>query len=441
MMTVAGMLFMSSCGNNNTGGSEDLYAELEDALYKASDGVGPSFYTLPASDDFAAIPQDPNNPLTAEKVELGKLLFHETGIAVNPMNLISVRTFSCASCHHADAGFQANLTQGIGEGGLGFGLSGESRTNHPIYMPGLMDVQPVRTPTIMNGAYHECNLWNGQFGATGINKGTEYAWTEETPKENNYLGFQGLETQAIAGQDVHRLDMDEELAIELGYKEMFDEVFPFVAEEERYTQITSGLAIAAYERIVLSNQAPFQKWLKGDVNAMTDVEMRGAITFFTKGECATCHNGPNLANMEFHAIGMEDLNGPNVFNTNPTDGINRGRESFTSRPDDLYCFKVPQLYNLTDSRFYGHGSSIRDLYEVLEYKNNAVKENERVPDQYLSEHFKPLNLTDQELREMYAFIANALHDDDLQRYVPDALPSGLCFPNNDAVSREDLGCN
>ncbi|MFT7588410.1 MAG: cytochrome c peroxidase [Limisphaerales bacterium] len=440
-LVIASAFLLSSCGDNNVPGSEELYIHLHNALKLNSDGIGAPYYTLPESNDLASIPQDPNNPLTAEKVALGQFLFHETAMAVNPENAISIRTFSCSSCHFAEAGFQANRIQGIGEGGLGFGIAGEDRINHPIYMASLLDVQPVRTPSVMNGAWQECNLWNGQFGATGINADTEYAWTEDTPKEKNHLGFQGLETQAIAGLDVHRLEMNPEIAEEHNYIALFDEAFPFVTEGERYSNITAGLAIGAFERSVISNKAPFQQWLKGDLTAMSDVEIRGAITFFTKGECVTCHNGPNLANMEFHSLGMQDLNGPGVFNTNPTDGVNRGRESFSRIPEDLYCFKVPQLYNLRDSKFYGHGSSFRDIYEVLEYKNNGVKENNFVPTNRLSPHFKPLELTEQELRELYAFLNNALYDDQLSRYAPDALPSGLCFPNNDVVSREDLGCN
>ena len=163
---------------------------------------------LPASDDFSKIPQDPLNPLTTEKVELGKLLFHETGIALAPMQEFAEGTFSCASCHFAGAGFQAGRFQGIGDGGIGFGINGEGRTKGALYQGDELDVQPIRSPTIMNGAYQKNMLWNGQFGATGLNEGTEAAWTTGTPKENNFLGFEGLETQAIAGLGVHRMVMD-----------------------------------------------------------------------------------------------------------------------------------------------------------------------------------------------------------------------------------------
>ena len=93
-----------------------LSLELEEALIEASDGIGKSFFELPASDDFASIPQDPLNPLTKDKVALGKLLFHETGLGIHPKLDLGKETYSCASCHFASAGFQACRQQGIGEG-------------------------------------------------------------------------------------------------------------------------------------------------------------------------------------------------------------------------------------------------------------------------------------------------------------------------------------
>ena len=156
--------------------------ELEQLLSTVNSGNGVDFFILPNSDDFANIPQDPNNPITKEKVELGKLLFHETGLAINPENSISTGNFSCASCHFASAGFQAGRFQGIGEGGIGFGENGEGRIKGSLYPGSMLDVQPIRSPSALNMAYQSAILWNGQFGATGPNSGTEYAWTEDTPK-------------------------------------------------------------------------------------------------------------------------------------------------------------------------------------------------------------------------------------------------------------------
>lgn len=420
-----------------------LDMELEEALKTASDGVGKSHFILPASDDFSAIPQDPKNPLTAEKVALGRLLFHETGLADNPMQSISEGKYSCASCHFASAGFQAGRFQGLSEGGIGFGVNGEGRRRNNLYTEEELDVQPVRSPSAMNGAYQINTLWNGQFGGTGLNIGTEDSWTEGTPKAVNVLGFEGLETQAIAGLDVHRLVSNRELVEDLGYKSMFDAAFSDVAEEDRYSEVQAGLAIAAYERTILANEAPFQKWLNGEIGALSQQEKQGAVLFFDKGQCATCHNGPALNAMEFHALGMNDLFDcpEETFKAGPELSDHKGRGGFTGREEDDFKFKVPQLYNLADSPFYGHGSSFRTVAAVLRYKNEALAENSRVPETQLAAGFQPLGLTPSEIDDITVFLERSLRDPNLERYEPTSLLSGNCFPNNDALSREDLGCD
>jgi cytochrome c peroxidase len=440
------LVFLSACrkdDDDNIPTSVD--EQLEDALIASSNGVGKFHYVLPSSTDFSSIPQDPKNPLTTEKVALGKLLYHETGLGISPMMNESAGQYSCASCHFASAGFQANRFQGISEGGQGFGINGEGRERNTNYDEAMLDVQPLRTPSSMNNAFQTNLLWNGQFGATGINTGTDAYWTPGTPIAVNELGYEGLETQAIAGLGVHRMDIESlpNIIEDLGYKAMFDNVFGGFPENERYTKETAGLAIAAYERTLFSNQAPFQKYLKGETNAITTQEKNGAILFFGDAGCASCHNGPGLNNMEFHALGMNDLYTcpEEIFKTSPDDPAHRGRGSFTGQSSDDYKFKVPQLYNMKDSPFYGHGASFRSIRDVVEYKNQANPENQNVPASQLAEDFVPLNLTDQQVDDITAFLKFSLYDPYLDRYVPESLPSGNCFPFNDPIARVDLGCN
>ncbi len=400
-------------------------------------------FTLPDSDNYSAIPQDPLNPISAEKVALGQLLYHETGLGSAPEDNKGMGSYSCASCHFAEAGFQAGRWQGIGEGGMGLGVNGAARVKDPDYAIADIDVQPIRTPTVLNVAYQRNMLWNGQFGATGSNSGTEAFWTPNTPKAVNHLGYEGVEIQAIAGQDVHRLEIDTNFLRQYNYMGMFDAAFPNFAKAERYTAETAGLAIAAYERTLLPNQAPFQRWLKGETEAMSEIEKQGASLFFGKASCAPCHSGPALSSEAFHAFGMNDLSQheQQTFKTPTNDPSNLGRGSFTGRTEDNYKFKVPQLYNLYDSPFYGHGASFNNIREVVAYKNNGQKENERVPTAALSGEFRNLGLSDGEVDAIAAFLENALRDDQLSRYLPPNLPSGNCFPTADVVSKADLGCN
>ncbi len=395
---------------------------------------------LPASNDYNIIPNDAKNSITKAKVELGKLLFHETFLGKNPKMDESMNSYSCASCHHAAAGFQSGLLQGIGEGGIGFGLRGEGRLKSSSYLERDLDVQPIKSPSILNVAYQDVMLWNGQFGAVGSNAGTEANWTVGTPKENNSLGFEGVETQAIAGIGVHRQLIDEDFIKSSSYKALFDVAFPNDTEDNCYTKLNAALAIAAYERTVLSNEAPFQLWLNGDDFAMSDDELQGARLFFDKGQCYTCHSGPGLNGMEFHALGMNDLAGENVL-TVIDEATKKGRGGFTGNSEDDYKFKTPQLYNLKDVDFYGHGGSFTSVRDIISYKNEAVHENSDVSSNKLSSLFHPLNLTDEEVDLIALFVENSLYDPNLKRYQPVSLPSGNCFPNADSQSSIDMGCN
>lgn len=414
-------------------------AELRQLLEAQSNGAGLSYFIMPESNQFDLIPQDPLNPLNSAKVQLGKLLFHEAGVGLHAkLPEEGAMTYTCASCHHAAAGFQAGRAQGIGEGGVGFGIRGEAREPNPAYPHDSLDIQPIRTPTAMNGAWQELMLWNGQFGAVGANEGTEDRWAMGTPIFNNFFGHHGLETQAIAGMTVHRQFLDENVCETYPmYEDLFDLAFPEWPVSTRYTNRTAGLAMAAYERTMISNKAPWQEYLKGNTSALSESEKRGAVVFFGKAECSSCHTGPAMNSMSFHGYGMNDLNGPGIINGATDD---KGRGGFTANPEDNYKFKTPQLYNLTDSPFLGHGSSFRSVREVVEYKNNGIPQNPNVPESQLAEQFRPLGLTEQEITDLVNFIENALYDPYLSRYEPQTLPSGFCFPNNDVMSQIDQGC-
>lgn len=433
------LIGLISC-NTDTDNYENVSSSIE--LDNRLTGLYGSKTALiqPLETDYNAIPSDFNNPITAEKVELGKMLFHETIIAKNANIEEGMYTYSCASCHHVDAGFQSGVKQGIGDGGLGFGSHGEGRIKNPMYIEDSLDVQPIRTPSVLNVAYQKVMLWNGQFGATGPNEGTESQWAYGTPIETNTLGFEGVETQAIAGLDVHRLIIDEEDIINSSYKTLFDEAFPNIEESERYTKLNAALAIAVYQRTLLPNRAPFQSWLRGNTSAMEYDETEGAKLFFGKAHCFSCHSGPGLNGMGFHALGMRDLEGSEIM-TNVDEATQKGRGGFTGNSEDDYKFKTPQLYNLKGIQFFGHGGNFQSVKEVIEYKNEANSENVIVPQGQLSPNFVPLNLTETEINQLTLFLENALYDDNLQRYVPDNLPSGNCFPNADSSSSADLGCN
>lgn len=418
-----------------------LDSALEERLKESSLNGSYEEYLLPDELDYQNIPQDPKNPLTTEKVELGKLLFFETGVALAPAHQISRESYSCGTCHVPASGFLPGAAQGIADGGVGFGLAGEERSMYNFYEEEDVDAQGARPLSQINVAFSTNTSWNGQFGSGGLNEGTETVWDNNIVTEVNHLGFSGIESQNIEGVELHRMVYNEEILDDLGYIDLFDEAFSEVSLEERYTKETASLAISAYTRTLIPNQAPFQHWLKGETEAMSDTEKRGALLFFGKAGCVNCHKGAALNGLRFEAIGVEDLYQNGGVNTDASDRRNLGRGGFTGVTEDLYKFKVPQLYNLKDAGHYFHGSSKNSLREVVEYFNDAISENENVPNEQLSLYFRPLNLSEKEIEDITAFLEESLFDPEMNRYVPGAVHSGNCIPNNDLFSQIDLGCN
>ena len=435
------LMIVSSCKNDPIDGSNDADYQLNKNIQAVSPDGSTSFFILPDYTDLSAIPQDPKNPLSWEKVELGKMLFFETGLALDANHPSAIGTYSCGSCHVPSAGFLPGNSQGFADGGIGFGINGEGRTISPIYNENEVDVQGNRPLSVLNVAYVSNTSWNGQFGGNNVNQGTEHLWDLSHDTEVNHLGYHGLESQNIEGMKVHRMMMDEMVADSLGYKLYYDRAFPERDTDERYNIETSALAISAYLRTLITNEAPFQEWLKGDKNALTESQKQGAMLFFGDAQCFYCHNSPALQSNEFHALGVNGIYQLNEsIGTSKSDKRNLGRGGFTQKIADYYKFQVPQLYNLKNAGFYFHGSSKRSIKEVIEYKSKAAPENPDVPNSQISELFERVNLTEQEVNQLTDFIENGLYDPKVDRFVPEFVLSGNCYPNNDPMSKIHLDC-
>lgn len=391
-------------------------------------------FLLPDDGDWAALPQDPGNPITAGKVALGAFLFHETALSTAPRHPSSAGTYSCSTCHHAEAGFQAGRIQALGDGAVGWGAIGEARRRDPSYPPGDVDAQAVRSPTVLNVAYQQAMMWDGRMGSKGPNAPTSARWIPGTLEGVNLLGFEGVESQAIAALTDHRSDSLSAwpLATQPSYVDLWNAAYP----GEDVSLVRVGLAIAAYERTLVASRAPFQKWLRGDLAAMTVEEKQGALLFFAKAGCDGCHTGPALNTMAFYSLGMPDMPAADMVHPLPSP---QGRGGFNGVEEDRFKYKVPQLYNLADSPFYGHGGTFPTVRSVVEYYNDGIPAVDLPPGR-LEARFVPLGLTEDEVDQLTAFLESALRDPDLSRYVPSSLPSGNCFPANDAAARLDLGC-
>lgn len=423
----------------------DLDASLKDLLDQRSVTGSFEHFRLPDSDRYDELPnQDPKNPVTAAKVELGRMLFYETGLALENQHDMAKGSYSCSSCHIPDRGFTAGRFQGIADGALGFGQHGEGRYKSPVYYGDEVDAQGARPLPVINTTYITNALWAGTFGSFHVNEGTDGVWHQDTLVEINFKGLMGLEANNARALAVHRQVVNKAVTDSLGYTAFFDAAFPEIPESERYNRVTASFALAAYFRTILTNRAPFQLWLRGDENAMSEQQKRGALVFFGKAGCVGCHNSPSLNTLphKFFALGVNDLyqNGYEVFRTGPQDKRNLGRGGFTGQAEDMHRFKVPQLYNLKNFGFYFHGASKRSLREVVDYFNAGIPENPTVPASQIATQFRPLGLTEEEVTDLVEFLENGLFDPNLERYMPARTMSGNCFPNNDPLSQVEIGC-
>ncbi len=442
LLLVAGFVMYQGCTHEYVADLDKLLLESLNQNSRTGSYTG---YILPSSTDYASLPnQDPKNPVTPAKVELGKMLFFETGLGLEPTYNVSKSTYSCSSCHIPERSFTAGRFQGIADGAVGFGLSGEGRKKNSLYTGADVDAQGARPLPVINTAYITNALWAGTFGSFGVNEGTENVWSQDTLIEINYKGLMGLEANNERALIVHRQVVNKDVLDSLGYTALFDEAFPDIPVGERYTRLTAAFAIAAYFRTILTNEAPFQHYIKGNVSAMTDQQKRGALLFFGKAGCVSCHNSPSL-NSEphlFFALGVKNhfQSGYSVFRTDRFDKRNLGRGGFTGRPEDMNHFKVPQLYNLKDFEFYFHGASKTSIRDVVEYFNDAIPENRDIPITQITPLFRPLHMTTEEMEDLTEFLENGLYDPNMIRYKPERTMSGNCFPNNDPQSRIDMGC-
>ncbi len=320
-------------------------------------------------------------------------------------------------------------------------------------------------------------------------------WKPGTPPYWSHLGFSGLETQAIVGLHVHRQSiLESELAGDPEVFALFEEAFDgaeidaLASTEDCYhalrrltfpktyfnseeagevpeqvdcsgelepspyrssvvSDLKVSLAIAAFERTLLPTQAPFQRWLADDsaTHAMTLDELRGAAVFFDtrEGNCVACHSGPALSDASFHVMGLSDLleSDRNRIHTKLFEGEQNGRGGWTGRDDERYAFKTPQLYNLAQRSFYGHGSTHRTLESIVRYMARGEKMVGFVGgDRPLAREFTPRDLSDDQLMNLVTFMSSGLLDPTLVDEVPEP-GSSRCLISADAVSIQEQDCS
>ncbi len=336
--------------------SHDLLRTLPALILCASLGVAPQAFA--ESDPYlrpASVPAPADNLPTAERVELGKALFFDP-------RLSGSNWISCATCHNPALGWSDALPTGIGHNGKALARA---------------------TPTILNTAFVQPLMWDGR----------------KRSLEDQALG--PVESPDEMHQDPDALVA--KLKSIQGYRTLFERAYPGAG----ITKDTIAKAIASFERTVVSTEAPFDRWRKGDEHAISANAKRGFELFTHKANCVACHEGFNFSDNGFHNVGVADAAqfDPGRFKVKPLAAM-RG------------AFKTPTLRDVALTAPYMHNGMYRTLAEVVEHydRGGDVRTN-------LSPEMRPLQLSSQEKQDLVAFL-ETLTGDANPVEVP-VLPSGV----------------
>lgn len=244
------------------------------------------------------------------KVVLGDLLFHDVRLSVD-------NTVSCATCHALNTGGVDNKQFSEGVGGQKGG---------------------VNAPTVFNAHYNFVQFWDGRAATLAAQAGGPPL----NPVEMAHKSFDDI---------CARLNEDE------GFKKAFTEVYPDGITEANITD-----AIQEFERTLLTPNSRFDKYLKGDMAALSAEEIAG-YELFKKYNCATCHVGENLGGQSYELMGIKadyfaDRNTEITFE-------DHGRNKETKTERDMHRFKVPGLRNIALTAPYFHDGTKQTLEEAV----------------------------------------------------------------------------
>ena len=295
---------------------------------------------------FITFPKE--NPYTAAKATLGKKLYFDT-------RLSAANVQSCASCHSPSYGWGDGQPKGVGH---------------------LMKQLGRRSPTIINAAYGQIFMWDGRAATL----------------EEQALGpiQSGAEMSMPLDQLMKRLNSIPE------YGPLFEAAFP----GKGISAEGVGMAIATYERTIVSGVAPFDAWIEGNEKAISEESKRGFTIFNTKAECSACHSGWNFTDDSFHDIGLS------------SEDIGRGK-FLKGVIKAQHAFRTPGLREISQRGPYMHDGSIASLADVVEhYDRGGVSRESR------ADSVKPLGLSKQEKSDLVAFL-NTL----TSRVDPTTMPS------------------
>ena len=293
-------------------GSRTLAATLAAALLAAGAVRADERLDIPLGlDNYLPIPQE--NPLTREKVELGRRLFGEKRLSRD-------NTVACSTCHIPDKNFtdEKPLAEGVFE-----------------------RVGNRRTPAILNRGYGKAFFWDGRIP------------TLEEQVLQPIIAEK--EMDMTLEEVVARLDEDD------SYRAEFEKVFGHAISKDGVSH-----ALASYVRTILSGNSRYDRYVNGDMDSLTELERQGLEVFRGKGNCTDCHLGPNLSDEKFRNTGIAWKDGKLA---------DLGRFEVTELETDRGSFKTPTLRNVAERAPYMHDGSLATLEDVVEHYNRGGKRN------------------------------------------------------------------
>ncbi|MDO6517678.1 cytochrome-c peroxidase [Zobellia uliginosa] len=352
---------------------------------------------------YIALPQKvkspKDNPASPEKEALGKLLFYDPVLSGN-------KDVACATCHHPQNGYAEFLDISIGPNATGLGA--RRKFNAPNDIPFVKR----NAPTIINSAYNGID----PFGNYDPEQATMF-WDDRVKS----LEKQALEPiKAFEEMRGHGIGVDSILQVVVDrvkqipeYQKMFADAF---GVPNAVTVENLAKAIAAFERSLVTNNSRFDRFMRGDEDAILISEKEGFELFKSVG-CVNCHNGPMFSDYKMHVLGTPE----NDKLGEPDRGVK-----------DTFAFRTPTLRNLRFTAPYMHNGSLPTLKKVLEFYEdiaNGKERNPHVPVQKYDPFVRDLNLSVKEMSQIISFL-NTLNDDGFDKTVPERVPSGLPVGGN-----------
>lgn len=332
-----------------------------------------------------------DNPQTPEKIALGKMLFWD------PI-LSGKKDVACASCHHPSLGYADARDLSIGVNGQGLGA-----TRH-FLSPNSIPFVKRNSLTIINSAF------NGISTDGSCNPATAAMFFDN---RTHSLELQSLEPikslEEMKGTVIASNNILDTVLLRLKnipqYLQLFNDAFQ---TQETITIQNVGKAIASYERTIISNQSPFDKYIRGDKSAMTTQQIQGMNAFASNG-CNKCHSGPMFSDYALHVLSVPD-------NT---------KLASDAGANGTYAFRTPTLRNLALTAPYMHSGVFNSLDAVLDFYEqvgNHRSQNSHVSNNELDRNLQRIN--DRDKAVMIQFI-NALSDGSFDKSIPTTVPSGM----------------